>query len=244
MGISRGFYTVGIVALPLIHTSITTLAQRCHRWGKFLMQNRDGSNRFVPRESIWSGWAEQYCWWWGWGGPGQPPRRWWQGGQWCQVGCWCGLFRGFNRNGLIRLWIVKYVGLSVNWGLFVENCVLRIVMCLSSLHWLAGHSHWSGWIVCLSLMMIATISDCLASNLGPANPSSTRNNAFAVFAICRWFASNFCSPPLNAFMSGRDGCGFRWSCDILGDQNYIWWFVLSDWTPSNKLFFGKIHVFG
>ena len=40
--------------------SITTLPSF---GGKFLMQKRDGGNRFVPWKSIWSGWGEQ-CWWW------------------------------------------------------------------------------------------------------------------------------------------------------------------------------------
>ena len=108
-----------------------------------------------------------------------------------------------------ELWIVNFSMWITNCGLSMVNYELEIMIVIldfglwllkSSLHWLAGHSHWSGSIVCLStirlvnpsLMMIPTILDCLLVH-NPRSPSicPPQQCCHPLFAIYHWFASNF-----------------------------------------------------
>ena len=162
--------------------SITTLPSF---GGKFLMQKRDGGNRFVPWKSIWSGWGEQ-CWWW-------------------LVGEAPGCFRGDDdketaSKTMVAKWNLIWIVLNrwlrcelcldwikLSWSIFqnaqfqavpyeqhplcVSICRILRVYCKPRLgdcgELITSQIHWSGWIVCLS-------TPC------PPNPSSSTTMPFLI----------------------------------------------------------------
>ena len=171
--------------------SITTLPSF---GGKFLMQKRDGGNRFVPWKSIWSGWGEQ-CWWW-------------------LVGEAPGCFRGDDdketaSKTMVAKWNLIWIVLNwwlrcelcldwikLSWSIFqnaqfqavpyeqhplcISICRILRVYCKPRLgdcgELITSQIHWSGWIVCLS-------TTCPV----PTQSIFLCNNAFVRF----WSASNF-----------------------------------------------------